>query len=590
MQSVYSNGKALGGIYRAVVIETSESADILGDGSKNARLYIPALHREEMPFKLSSDGTIQGCIFETLTQVATETQTQSTSPEDPEEVETNTTVETTSDTETATLPTPTATPEPSPAPSTPTGDTTSSTEADTETEEEEENSTSSEGTVTVPTIHMKKEDFPVAQISGWEVCQQLKTGSQVWVIFENGDVDFPIVVGSLGSILPMASAFAGTGMGGTGTMSLDSNDAFIELVMSIIWEQEASGENTGLHISSPLTDPFTLGRIGFAKTAAVEVLKRAFNAMDEERREELDPGGELYNWVFNIADTLDYDTNSVWWSANLKFRDRVNAVVTSEEGNKAQEEYAKELVKGYVSKITGKGITDPGVVIYLSDILNQYGENYIRASQYTQIQNKSLDDVHTWWTSQESQYKSRRDKVYAKVKELEESGQLAQFQSYGTSSGALSSNRGGQMTIQQFLDTYNRVNGTYTDQPPQDFGGVASTECPELPRYYMYMCFGIPRESTEGIGNGIDIAINVCSWDVTKNHFQAADPSAGVMPGDIVSLTSNTPKGRIYGHTGVVKSVQSNGDFQIIDQWAGASYMAITDISKSRLVAIARPK
>lgn len=572
MRTLISSSKSLGGIYRAIVIERVEESMDTEEMVKNVRIYIPALHRTQMPFKLSADGSIEGCVFKTVSQSITNvsspnsaTDTEEMDEENDEEIEGDTN---TTENETAEE---------------------TSTTSETETEEDQdivEDTTEDTSESLPPGLYMKKNDYPVAPISCWEVCPQLETGDQVWVIFENGDAEFPIVVGSLGAVLPSLSSFAATSTMSTG-MSLDANDGFIELIISVIWSQEASGEITGLHTGLPETDPFTLGKVGFAKTKAVEVIKKSFEYMDDTQKEELDPGGELRNWVNNIAPNIDYNDNSTWWSANEKFRDRVDKVVTSEAGVKSQNECAKELVRGYVSKIMENGVTDPAVIIYVADILNQYGANYITSSQYSSnVKGKSLEDVHNWFSSNNPQYKTRRDNVYNKVKELDESGQLAQYQNYGS----LSENRGGSMTVQQFLDMYNKVNGNYTDQPTQDFGGVSGTECPELPRYYLWVCFGIPKEKTEGIGNGNEIAINVCNWDVTKNHFYSVDKSAGVMPGDIVSLTSNTEKGRLYGHTGVVKTVESNGNFQIIDQWANAPNMAISSIEKSRLIAIARPK
>lgn len=557
MPTLISSSKSLGGIYRAIVIERVEESTDIEEMVKNVRIYIPALHRTQMPFKLSADGSIEGCVFKTVSQSITNVSSSNSSTdseETNEESDGNTT----------------------PAE----GEETSTTSEESQDVVEDTTEDTSES---LPAgLYMKKNDYPVAPISCWEVCPQLETGDQVWVIFENGDAEFPIVVGSLGAVLPSLSSFGNISTLSTG-MSLDANDEFIELIISVIWSQEASGEVTGLHTGLPETDPFTLGKVGFAKTKAVEVIKKSFEYMNDTQKEELDPGGELRNWVNNIAPNINYNDNDTWWSANKKFRDRVDKVVTSEAGVKAQNECAKELVRGYVSKILENGVTDPGVIIYIADILNQYGPNYITSSQYSsKVKGKSLDDVHKWFSSNNPQYKTRRNNVYNKVKALDESGQLAQYKNYGS----LSANRGGEMTIQQFLDKYNRVNGSYTNQPPEDFGGVAGTECPELPRYYIWKCFGVPREKTEGMGNGNKVAINVCNRAATKNLFYPVDVSAGVMPGDIVSLTSNS----VYGHTGVVKVVESNGNFQIINQWAGISYMAVSSVNKNRLIAIARPK
>lgn len=153
--------------------------------TKCARVYIPALHRTQMPFKLGADGSIEGTIFDSsaTSTVPPEPTTNETAGE---VVETDTTV--TSDTS---------------------------------------------------NIYMKKNDYPIAQICSWSFCPELKMGDQTWVMFENGDAEFPVVIGSLGAVLPdiesiKASAaansmFGGTYVGGT-TGNPDADYIFIEAI------------------------------------------------------------------------------------------------------------------------------------------------------------------------------------------------------------------------------------------------------------------------------------------------------------------------------------------------------------------------
>lgn len=128
--------------------------------TKCARVYIPALHRTQMPFKLGAEGSIEGTIFESsaVSTIPAEPTTNETAGE---VVETDTTV--TSDTS---------------------------------------------------NIYMKKNDYPLAQICSWSVCPKLKMGDQTWVMFENGDAEFPVVIGSLGAILPDIESLKTSAMSG----------------------------------------------------------------------------------------------------------------------------------------------------------------------------------------------------------------------------------------------------------------------------------------------------------------------------------------------------------------------------------------
>ena len=130
--TIISGSKVFDGLYRAIVIEavdTPTDSKNSNVAQKSCRLYIPALHREQMPFKLSDSGEIQGCIFD-LT---------------PEENKQN------------------------------------------------------------DSLTMQKENYPIAQVCSWGVCPQFTMGEQVWIMFENGDSEFPVVIGNLAATLPLSS-------------------------------------------------------------------------------------------------------------------------------------------------------------------------------------------------------------------------------------------------------------------------------------------------------------------------------------------------------------------------------------------------
>ena len=227
LRKLISSSKTLNGVYRAIVIEgekdmsstiasTTTSAKTAPEeqnteenntetpssdaatpeqtptpsiteplNTKCARVYIPALHRTQMPFKLGADGSIEEAIFES-SAVSTVPPEPTTNETAGEVIETDTTV--TSD---------------------------------------------------ISSIYMKKNDYPIAQICSWSFCPELKMGDQTWVMFENGDAEFPVVIGSLGAVLPdiesikaaaaANSMLGGTYVGGT-TGNPDADYIFMEAV------------------------------------------------------------------------------------------------------------------------------------------------------------------------------------------------------------------------------------------------------------------------------------------------------------------------------------------------------------------------
>lgn len=154
MPTLISGNKAMHGIYRAIIVEAKE---------KEASVYIPALHREQMPFKLDDEGKITGLVYKSS---------------DTFEDESNGGYN----------------------------------------EDASKNDSDSSNNKTIENngikLMMKLEDYPTAQLSAWIGRMPIKSGEAVWVSFENGDSEFPIIMGSLGSTLPLGDFTQVIGSGG----------------------------------------------------------------------------------------------------------------------------------------------------------------------------------------------------------------------------------------------------------------------------------------------------------------------------------------------------------------------------------------
>ena len=158
MNDLVSSDKTMTGIFRATVLEAiTEMVD--GVETKSARIYIPALHKTEMPFSLASNGEVQGLSVSSASQAGLTTINLTPSSG------TNTTSNT---------------------------------------------ATNGMG------LNMKLEDYPVAQICSWSVCPEVEVGESVWCMFENADSQYPVILGDLAGILPLASAVLVSGSGGSG--------------------------------------------------------------------------------------------------------------------------------------------------------------------------------------------------------------------------------------------------------------------------------------------------------------------------------------------------------------------------------------
>lgn len=136
--SIYSSDKQLAGIWKAMVIEYSDAG---------IRLYIPALHRDQLPFQPTG------------------------SPKPPLLI------------------------------------------------------TDSAGHFILPNGYktaMTQSDYPLAQSCCWEVRTPLEVGDAVYVMFENGDANYPVVMGNLGKtveLLQNATASAGASSSGGNSSS-----------------------------------------------------------------------------------------------------------------------------------------------------------------------------------------------------------------------------------------------------------------------------------------------------------------------------------------------------------------------------------
>lgn len=111
-------------------------------------------------------------------------------------------------------------------------------------------------------------------------------------------------------------------------------------------------------------------------------------------------------------------------------------MLTSDIGKKSQIEYASADIQDLISHLQNDySITNPAIIIYLTDILNQYGRNKnLTKSEASKISEKSnlgimeqLDEFVKWCEGNLGDYRlyiRRRDNTYAYISELYKQGKL----------------------------------------------------------------------------------------------------------------------------------------------------------------------
>ena len=139
----------------------------------------------------------------------------------------------------------------------------------------------------------------------------------------------------------------------------------------------------------------------------------------------------------------------------------ITALLSSAKGKQIQIECARHDVAQYIEIIQSKGITNPALIIFLADIVNQYGAGISSWDKAKEINNnlkgtmEQLDEFRAYWASASNgQYASRRDTTYTYIKNLYDEGK---FNTNNKDDVII--NGGGQYCM-PFVGAY-QVTGTY---------------------------------------------------------------------------------------------------------------------------------
>ena len=109
----------------------------------------------------------------------------------------------------------------------------------------------------------------------------------------------------------------------------------------------------------------------------------------------------------------------------------IQALLSSGNGKKVQIDGVRHDVTSYVEIVQSKGITNPALIIFLADIVNQYGAGISSWGKAKEINNnlkgtmEQLDEFRAYWASASNgQYANRRDTTYSYIKNLYDQGKF----------------------------------------------------------------------------------------------------------------------------------------------------------------------
>lgn len=223
---------------------------------------------------------------------------------------------------------------------------------------------------------------------------------------------------------------------------------------------------------------------------------RAFNLMFEIAKADSDWKNKSDNQNLDIIKDLEssVNNNSTYNYAN-KYTDNYHPIegtqpynfiknmLSSDTGKKVQREKASEDIAYSIKLVTSEpyNISNPAIVIWLVDILNQYGNGKTttikKAAEISAVSGdmiNQLEQFRTWCESNlgdYSLYKNRRNKTFEYVKQLYNSGKLSLFGGINLSSDP-NANKGGQLLwpspgCQEITSKYG--NRTYWNEKKQQY-------------------------------------------------------------------------------------------------------------------------
>ena len=225
-------------------------------------------------------------------------------------------------------------------------------------------------------------------------------GTYVLIGLQGNDYNSMVILGKYGNIESSSSSIMSSVTGGT----------LAELAAQVIFGNEGNYESVNWNDNGAIS----IGKIQWHANRARNLLK-LIRSKNESNFDSIASGT-------SITSDLSSDwSNWISYSSGTSTGNALKSILATNESHTAQDEQAIEDVKGYISTAEAGGITDPKCLIYIADIINQYGSCSSLISQKI----NDLDKLHQYALSNGyGTYATRRTNTYNKIKELEMQGKF----------------------------------------------------------------------------------------------------------------------------------------------------------------------
>ena len=225
-------------------------------------------------------------------------------------------------------------------------------------------------------------------------------GTYVLIGLQGNDYNSMVILGKYGNIESSSSSIMSSVTGGT----------LAELAAQVIFGNEGNYESVNWNDNGAIS----IGKIQWHANRARNLLK-LIRSKNESNFDSIASGT-------SITSDLSSDWSN-WknYTSGSPTGKALKSILATNESHTAQDEQAIEDVKGYISTAEAGGITDPKCLIYIADIINQYGSCSSLISQKI----NDLDKLHQYALSNGyGTYATRRINTYNKIKELEMQGKF----------------------------------------------------------------------------------------------------------------------------------------------------------------------
>lgn len=398
------------------------------------------------------------------------------------------------------------------------------------------------GKFTEATLHMSINDYPKANSCVWMGRTPISSGDTVWVMFENGDINYPVIMGQIGSnVADMLNANGATGGSSDATYTGNNEDyVFQRLVGAGYNNAAACGILANLQAESGVSpnnmqnsyeNSNKYGKKYTDESYTSDVNNNVINGYDFAHDEI---GYGLAQWtywnrkekLYNMTVAAGASVDDITKQCDLLLAELSSYgidfnVPNTEEGAKtAADRFCKQFEKPADMDNQSKNVRQPNAV----KLWSTYKDGVITSEPLT---GPIADRVNSYIDSA----------IGKKAKD------------------AIKTNAG--------------------------------TQCVDLIVDYLNVVFGLGNPG----GNGWDIAQKITTKYSNSFKYIPASGSLTLMKGDIISYskgTGNRGFSSTYGHTAI--AISGNTNQQVVaDQWASSGTVRRDTYSGRPIEGIARP-